>query len=188
MNDSPTPLTESIPELEPDIPATAFAIDNTLMLVIIGLGSAVLLALFAYLLWRAYRKRCGCKPAPSPEAIALAELATLEEELPALGLRDCALRVSLILRSFLAGQAQDPALYETHEEFSLRMDALAGLPGSCQRDMRDLLETLAEQKYAAVTADDSTLAPTFIERARELVQRVAAEQAKLAAERSREDS
>ncbi len=54
--------------------------------------------------------------------------------------------------------------------------------------MRDLLETLAEQKYAAVTADDSTLAPTFIERARELVQRVAAEQAKLAAERSREDS
>ncbi len=184
MND-PTPIVDSIPQLEPDIPAEAFAADNFLMLVIVGLASAALLTGLALLLWSAYRRKCAASPLPSPEAIALTELARLEAELPPL--RPCALQLSLILRRFLAGQAQDPALYETHEEFSLRIDSLASLPHNCQADMRDLLETLAEQKYtAAATQDNPQLARQLIERARDIVQRITTEQAKQAAELAQE--
>ncbi len=175
-------ILDNIPELEPDIPATAFAADYVLMTAIAIIGALVILAGVGLLLWKRRRRST---PPPSPEAIALTELERLEKE--ALPLRPCALRVSLILRAFLAGQTQDPALYETHEEFSQRIDSLARLPESCQYDVRCLLETLAEQKYTATAGqDDPTLAHSFITRARELVERVSSEQAKAHAEDSEE--
>ncbi len=179
------PILEEIPQLAPDIPANAFAADNALMIAIAILGSIVLLAGFGWLLWSAYGKKRAAVPPPSPEAVALAAIHELEQERPAL--RPCALRLSLILRTFLAGQTQDTALYETHEEFSQRMDSLASLPETCQYDMRCLLETLAEQKYTARTAaDDHSLATALIERARELVHRITTEQAREAAERAKD--
>ncbi len=180
-----SPILESIPRLAPDIPANAFAVDNALMVVIALLGGLVLLAAFAWLLWSAYGRKRALTPPPSPESIALAALEQLERERPSL--RPCALRLSLILRTFLAGQTQDTALYETHEEFSHRMDSLASLPESCQYDMRCLLEALAEQKYSVRTAeDDHSLSTSFIERARELVKRITSEQRREAAERAKD--
>lgn len=46
--------------------------------------------------------------------------------------RDAAVRVSLLLRRYLSVAAADPALFETHEEFISRHDALAALkPEAC---------------------------------------------------------
>ncbi len=178
-------ILESIPTLAPDIPASAFAADNALMVAIALIGGLVLLAGFAWLLWSAYGKKRAATPPPAPEAIALAELERLQREMPPL--RPCALRLSLILRAFLAGQTQDTALYETHEEFSHRIDSLASLPESCQYDMRCLLETLAEQKYSAEGAQQQApLAAELITRARELVQRITTEQAREAAARAKD--
>ena len=87
-------------------------------------------------------------------------------------MRECSLRLSMILRSFLAGQTQDSALYETHEEFSQRIDSLASVPMSCQLETRDMLEMLAEFKYAGAMEHDPTRAHTLIEQARELVCRI----------------
>ncbi len=184
--DSPTHILESIPQLAPDIPASAFAADYVLMALIALLGALVLLAGAAWLLWSAYRRKRAAASPPSPEAIALAAIDELRgQHLP---LRPCALRLSLILRAFLAGQTQDTALYETHEEFSHRIDSLSSLPESCQYDMRCLLETLAEQKYTAHAAeDDPALTANLMSRARELVQRVTAEQTREATERAREE-
>ncbi len=180
-----TPILESIPQLEPDIPASAFAADNLLMAVIAIIGGLILLAAFGWLLWSAYGKKRKATPPPSPEAMALAALDQLDNEQPSL--RTCALRLSLVLRTFLAGQTQDTALYETHEEFSLRGDSLSSLPASCQYDMRCLLETLAEQKYAAHAAEaEPAQAAALIARARELVKRVTADQAREAAERAKD--
>ncbi len=180
--DTPTSIPESIPQLAPDIPAEAFAADNALMIAIALLGAAILLASFGWLLWSTWRRRRAAAPPPSPEALALAALSRLEEE--RLPLRPFALRLSLILRTFLAGQTQDKALYETHEEFSHRLDSLASLPKSCQYDMRCLLETLAEMKYSAPSAADAPEeAASLVLRARELVQRVTADQARESAER-----
>ncbi len=180
-----TPILESIPQLAPDIPANAFAADNALMMAIALLAAVALLAFFIWLLWSAYHKKRTAAPPPSPEAVALAELEILrKEQLP---LRACALRLSLILRHFLAGQTQDTALYETHEEFSHRIDSLSSLPESCQYDMRCLLETLAEQKYAAAGAEaDASHAAELMAQAQELVQRITADQLKEAAARAKD--
>ncbi len=182
--DSPTPILENIPQLEPDIPANAFAADNALMVAIVIIGTLVLLAGGVWMLWGIYGKKKAAAPPPSPEAIALAAIDELRgQHLP---LRPCALRLSLILRAFLAGQTQDTALYETHEEFSHRIDSLSSLPESCQYDMRCLLELLAEQKYSAPAAAEAPeLEATLLTRARELVKRVTTEQAREAALRDK---
>ncbi len=183
--DNPTPIIDQIPPLAPDIPANAFAADYVLMAIIAILAGLVLLAGFGWLLWSIWQKRRTAAPPPTPEAVAQASINRLEEELPPLRL--CALRLSLILRTFLAGKTHDPALYETHEEFSLRIDSLSSLPESCQYDMRCLLETLAEQKYtASATTENPVLAHQLITEARELVSRITAAQEQESAERSKE--
>ncbi len=184
MKPQPTIL-ESIPQLAPDIPADAFAANNALMAAIAILGGLVLLIGFGLLLWSAYRRKRAAAPPPTPEALALEALSRLEEDMPPP--RAAALRLSLILRTFLAGQTEDPALYETHEEFSHRIDSLSSLPESCQYDMRCMLETLAEQKYAAASAEAAPeRTAALITQARELVQRVTTEQAREAAERAKD--
>ncbi len=182
--DTPTSIPESIPQLAPDLPASAFAADDALMAAIAIIGGLILLAGFGWLLWGAYGRKRTAPPPPSPEAVALAAIHQLQEE--RLPLRDCAQQLSLIIRTFLAGQTQDTALYETHEEFSHRMDSLSSLPESCQYDMRCLLETLAEQKYSVPSeATDPVLAAQLIVHARELVQRITTEQTREAAERDK---
>ncbi len=175
-------ILRAIPELEPDIPAEAFS-ESTPWLTV-GICAAIALVLIGlglFIWWRRYRRKLP--PQPSPADIALEAIGKLEAEAP--GLRAASLRLSLILRAFLSGQTQDPALYETHEEFSHRMDSLASVPASCQYETRCLLESLAEQKYAGELQEDASLTHRFMAQCRELVQRIAKAQA---AEKAADDA
>jgi hypothetical protein len=53
-------------------------------------------------------------------------------------------------------------LYETHEEFSQRLNALASIPAECQYDVRMLLEKSAELKYTGIQEENAELIATLI--------------------------
>ena len=186
MNELPNIL-DKIPELEPDIPAESLA-GSTLLQYLLwgGAAAAVLLALGIWLLVRWLRRRAQkTTPPPSPAEIACAALARVEEDMPPL--RECSLRISMIMRTFLQGQTQDTSLYETHEEFSRRMDSLSGVPAACQNAMRDLLEDLVRYKYAGDTAHDGFVVKELTERGRALVQHITEEQLRESAARQKEE-
>lgn len=170
-------ILEAIPELEKDIPAEQFAVQplGQILLII----AIVVLLIIGLILWFLLRHRRRTAPPPSLLDMAEEALAALENS--ALTLRECSLRVSMILRTYLAGQTLDPALYETHEEFSQRMDSLSAVPAACREQTRELLETLAEYKYAGGDATDSLRVNALVNNARELIHRIAETQAAEAA-------
>lgn len=82
----------------------------------------------------------------------------LEEFRPILGelsIAEVATKTSLILRHYLALALEEPALYETHEEFLLRSDALQKLPRGARERLAPLLSELATAKYAPSRIDPS---------------------------------
>lgn len=162
-------LLEAIPTLEADIPAEALeGISPILWGSCIG-GLLLLAAVGLWLLLRLRRTRRQ-QTAPDPLQSTLSELENMEQELPAL--RPCSLKLSLLLRGYLAGSAQDTALYETQEEFTQRMDALAGVPDTVRPETRTLLDELASYKYAGDTSTDSLLSQALITRTRDLIIRL----------------
>ena len=184
MNPSPNIL-EKIPQLEPDIPVDGFAAEILRQYLLWGgIAALVVLGLVAWVVVHIIRKRRANRttPPPSHAEVALAALARVDDDMPAL--RECSLRVSLILRTFLEGQAHDSSLYETHEEFTQRMDSLSGVPASCQNDTRDLFDDLVRHKYAGNAGDSAAKVRELTERARQLVNRITEEQARLAAEQA----
>lgn len=173
-----TSIPELIPTLEQDIPAARFA--ETPLWIPLSIAAAVLLAAAAVgLLLYLHRKRRPAAAPPTPQAVALAALAEIETELPAL--RECSLRVSMALRTYLAGQAQDSALFETHEEFSRRMDSLAAVPAACREKTARLLDELAQMKYTPQQQSDPLRSRSMVEAARTLVNDIAEQQAAEAA-------
>lgn len=170
MPDEPVNILDAIPTLEPELPADGFL---TWEDIAFGGGIAlVLLALLGVIVFAVLRARSRRHPMtePSPLDSALAALARLEEELPPL--RPCALRLSLLLRTYLAGCAQDPALYETQEEFSQRIDSLASVPAALRPELRELLDELASYKYAAEQLTDGADARALLTHGRELLLRL----------------
>ena len=166
-------ILQAIPTLEKDIPADQFMVQE--FWIPLAWACAVLIPLAALAAWWLYRRnRKNAAPGITPLQEALAAMDELDAQLPPM--RECALRLSMILRSYLAGKTQDPALYETHEEFSQRMDSLTNVPVSCQLETRDLLEHLAEFKYAGETEQDATRAHSLVETTRNLVGRIDAAQ------------
>lgn len=87
----------------------------------------------------------------SPHAI---RKAAFDEAIAALAMaspidvRDAALQSSLILRKYLATAAGDPALFETHEEFVARSDALQALTTTARAAAEAGFGRLAALKYA----------------------------------------
>lgn len=76
---------------------------------------------------------------------ALTQLNGLKKQ--SLDTKTAALESSLIFRELLQEETGDKALFETHEEFSLRPDALASLPLSAREETRHYLQKLARLKY-----------------------------------------
>ena len=60
---------------------------------------------------------------------------------------------SFAVRGYLAACLSEPALFETHEEFLLREDALEQLPAGSRDRLNPLLEELATLKYSPSTPD-----------------------------------
>jgi hypothetical protein len=61
--------------------------------------------------------------------------------------RDAAVQCSLVLRKYLSVAAADPALFETHEEFIARRDALQSLTEAARAAAASGFESLAALKY-----------------------------------------
>lgn len=163
------PLVNSIPELESEVPAEQFLQSGVFDLVAWGIVALVIAAALVALWWVRRRAR-ALPPEPTPLETALADLGHLEQSLPPL--RECGLQVSMIIRRYLQGSMQDPALYETHEEFSRRLDSLAAVPEECRYDTRYLLEQLADLKYADLRDQDPVQARSLIEQSRALLLRI----------------
>ena len=159
-------LVSSIPKLQQVPDAAAFAEPDYWLWG--GVAAGVVLVVAAVVWWLRRRHRAEVvPPLPSPAEQAVALLQDLAAELPPLGV--CGVRISLILRNFLAGETQDPALFETHEEFSRRWDSLAGVPESCRLTTLRLLDDLAALKYAPQQKDSPVRARRLIDEALVLV-------------------
>lgn len=164
-----TPLVQAIPELENEVPAELFLQSDAFVWLAWGLVALVVIVGVVALWWVRRSKRM--QPlAPTPLEIALEQLGQLEQSLPPL--RECGLQVSMIMRRYLQGAMQDPSLYETHEEFSRRLDSLSAVPDECRYDTRYLLDRLADLKYAGSLEQDPVQARTLIEQARALLRRI----------------
>lgn len=179
-----TSVVELIPTLEPDAPAETFVESSLLLPVLLAVGVTALGVLGLLLLWHLRTKRPTARP-QTPLETALAALDGIGAEV--VNLRECSLRVSMLLRSYLAGQVQDTALYETHEEFSHRMDSLANVPAACRDATSLLLDELAALKYAPSQQSDPLRVQAITESARTLVQDIAAAQAAEAEAKRKEE-
>lgn len=159
-------LLQCIPELEPEVAPERLEEPQSHMTLIMAAVVLVLLAAAAFI----YIKRRH-KPAEeaeeAPEETALKSLQALHAAQP--DIRECSLQLSMILRRYLTGATQDPALFETHEEFSSRLNALASIPADCQYATRVLLEKLAEMKYAGRAAAQTEHVHALIEETREAI-------------------
>ncbi len=62
--------------------------------------------------------------------------------------RESAIQVSMILRRYLARSMNEPALFETHEEFISRHDGLKDLPDELKSELGAFFSKLAAAKYA----------------------------------------
>ena len=91
---------------------------------------------------------------PKPEDITKLRVNAYREALAALDstkaadAREAAVQTSLILRKYLSIAASDPALYETHEEFISRQDALLALTTDARNATENGFSNLAALKYA----------------------------------------
>ena len=159
-------LLQCIPELEPEVAPERLEEPQSHTGLIIAAVVLVLLAAAA-LIYIKHRRKPATEPEESPEETALKSLQALRAVQP--DIRECSLQLSMILRRYLTGATQDPALFETHEEFSSRLNALAAIPADCQYATRVLLEKLAEMKYAGMTGTQPERVQALIEETREAV-------------------
>ena len=168
-------LLEEIPQLEANLPAEQFMNQSPWMTVAF-IATGVLLVVALILWWRRCRKNRALPQPPQPLDIANARLEALEAQMPSM--RVCCMELSLIIREFLAGQAHDTSLYETHEEFTQRIDSLTTLPSACRLETQTLLNTLAEYKYTGEAEAPPSLARALVGQTRQLFQRIISEQQK----------
>ena len=125
MTPSPTTLLEQIPQLEDNIEPSNFMPELFWTPLMIAGASALLLVLLMLILYLAYRKK-SVVPPPTSKQIALTALDKLRHQ--EIHMQEFSITLSMIMRQFIAGQTQDPALFETHQEFSQRIDSLSALP------------------------------------------------------------
>lgn len=77
---------------------------------------------------------------------AITELAKLDASLG----KENVIMVSLVMRKYLAKSMNEPALYETHEEFIGRHDAIKDLNDELKTDIAGYFSELAAIKYGPV--------------------------------------
>ena len=112
-------------------------------------------------------KVAGKKGNPRQAAFTAAQKDLLEVDYKTS--RQAAVRCSLILRKYLAQAANDPSLFETHEEFISRQDSLAALTDEAREACAMGFSKLAALKYAPQEAADDPAPGAVIEDTRLLL-------------------
>jgi Domain of unknown function (DUF4381) len=98
------------------------------------------------------RKKSSADPGREKREAYIEAIADFGQVAPG-DLRQTAVRVSEILRRYLAKSMRESALYETHEEFVARHDALKDLPEDVRQKIAVFFAKLAEVKYAPEPPD-----------------------------------
>lgn len=137
--------------LRPDLPWWAWLLIAHAVLLLAGLLAAIVYAV------RAHRAESRSLPHDRGRVVEAAyreaRLAidkSDDEETPAA----LATRISAALRRYLATACGDPSLFETHEEFLARHEALSDLPGELRQDTAAHFTRLARVKYDKNRSDD----------------------------------
>lgn len=86
---------------------------------------------------------------------ARAKLAALRHDAAKLPPETVATRASIIIRSYLESAFEDPALFETSEEFTLRQDALQNLHPGTRTQITQHLQQLSDLKYEPNTSNET---------------------------------
>lgn len=172
---TPINLTERIPALEQGIPAEALEAGGISPWLLWG-GIAAVCLVIGIIIFLIVRKKQKTQHIPTPEEIAMNRLAELQQAMP--DLRACSLELSMTLREYLCGKTQDPAMFETHEEFSRRLDSLSAIPRECQYGTRMLLEKFAEMKYAGRQENAPQLVTSLIDETKNIILSIQAAQQK----------
>jgi len=138
------PDTPNLELLEPPAPVGLLPDHSLWFWAMIAVACATLLALG----WWFAKRRKRRKSHPDAHRIeayrtAKAQLEAMNQPEP----RACATAASLILRRYLVDAAQDPSLFETHEEFLHRSDALQGMTAEAREAARAGFNELAALKY-----------------------------------------
>lgn len=115
-------------------------------------ATAGALATILVLSWRRRRRTSLQSPISGCEQYRGA-LEALRDSLPGRPLADVAVDASFIMRRYLEGFLEEPALFETHEEFLGRKDALAALPQGARDRLLPLFDHLAAAKYSPSQPD-----------------------------------
>ena len=85
---------------------------------------------------------------------ATTALIALKTKVDSMSPQASAVHISLIIRQYLEAAFQDPALFETNEELTLRPEALEQLHPQCRTAVMDHLGELSQLKYVASSQQD----------------------------------
>lgn len=132
------------------------------------IASGLALLILAVILFVLRRKKVFIDPHREKRdayAAAKERLETMEQT----GSRETAIIISLALRGYLACSMDDPALYETHEEFNGRHEGLKDLPEHIRLETSGFFNNLASIKYAP---EDMPIEGNIRERALALLERI----------------
>ena len=118
---------------------------------LVALATLLALAL-AYFI---FRKSRSTKRRTTLLDHARVRLEKLRADAPNLPPHVTATRISLIIRQYLEAAFNDPALFETNEEFTLRESALAQLHPDSREPVTQHLTVLSQLKYAPTGTTDT---------------------------------
>ncbi len=110
-----------------------------LILLVIGIAAVVLLI------------KTFKSPSTSIQQIAYKEACDSLNQIDTENAKETAVECSLILRSYLSKAVNEPALFETHEEFISRQDSLQSLSEETKQATHDGFNELASLKYSSDT-------------------------------------
>lgn len=111
-------------------------------------AAIVVLAASGVILYLRKKRSAGSNNPGALRDAAFAEAVAAMAAIATDDVRNAAVLASLILRKYLSIAAGDPALFETHEEFVARHDALSALTAEARAATAEGFGRLAALKYA----------------------------------------
>ncbi len=130
---------------------------------LVGCGVVILFIALYFI----FKKRAPSKQRQTLLDKARARLEKLKTETTELPPHTMATRISLIIRQYLEAAFDDPALFETNEEFTLRPHALQQLHPDSREPVASHLTELSQIKYAPI--DQANNVASLIDQAEEIL-------------------